>query len=191
MSCSLQQPLSPCVCLFYLFGSMRLIFLSTDVSRVPRSCMMLPIVTGRGRWEEEEEKEEVPVRWGGREDGARNPKPTSPPRLPSWVLMSLCGTQPAPPAPLDPSVWIQASEMFKLDSPSMTMYFGALSSSPAEAVGCEGSGSASPASRAHVCLHNNLQNASCPSMHPLRGLRGRKALSTRLCVGATARVSRD
>lgn len=37
-------------------------------------------------------------------------------------------------------------------------------------MGCEGSCSALPAPGVHVCLHNNLQNASCPSMHALRGL---------------------
>lgn len=134
------------------------------------------------------------MRWGGCEDGDTNPKPTSPTRFPSWAFMSTFGPQPAPPP--TPPHWIllfgyKHLKCLVIDSPLTTRYFRALPSSPAEAVGCEGSGSALPASRAHVCLHNNLQNASCPSMRPLRGLRGRRALSTRLCVGAAARVSLD
>lgn len=133
-----------------------------------------------------------PERRGGQEDGDRNSKPTSPacfhpgcwypclelspPRLPHWVLL----------------FGYKHLKCLVLDSPLMIIYFGSLSSSPAEAVGCEGSSSALLASRAHVCFRNNLQNASCPSMHPLRGLRGRRALSTQwLCLGAAARVMPD
>lgn len=78
--------------------------------------MMLSIVRGRGSWEQEEEEEEKeekdPVRWASCGDGDRNPKLTSPTHFPSWVLMSMFGTQPAPPRPMDPSVWIQASQTF-------------------------------------------------------------------------------
>lgn len=105
-------------------------------------------------------------------------------------------THPLPILGVDVNIWVATSptppywillfgykrlRYFVLDSPLMTMYFRAFSSSQAEAVGCEGSGSASPASRVHVCLHNNLQNASCPSMCLLRGLGEEGFVITALC----------
>lgn len=96
------------------------------------------------------------------------------------------------PASLDPPVCdCKHLGSSALDSPWMISYSRALCSSLAEAVGCEGSSSASLAFRAHVRLHNHLQNASCPSMHLLRGLRERRSLSPWLCLGAAARVILD
>lgn len=45
------------LCLFYLFGSMKLIFLSTDGSRVPNPALMFPAYQREREREEKEEEE--------------------------------------------------------------------------------------------------------------------------------------